>query len=343
MIRQLNNDIAPGLCLNEAEVVRALRRDGFFDSGIPRRGIDARREPVPPKGKSQPIFRHLPRKVLQYFSPEDFEKYIHAAMRDEGNNLDDEKGYCPTTLDRGAPTEDDRDVLLSFSSEEPILRGDHYEILSHDEGAVDFAQLQRGAPVLVDHAGERVGTVEEAWLQDKRGMARIRFDWSQGGEKTLQAVNNGVLRGVSMGCRYDSGARIFGGEINGTPICWIARWTPHEISFSSLPLDRTVGVGRIPKEGNAQSVIQKEKTMGVQEKKFRVRPASDFELVEKLGAGLSLSEGEFDLLAVLKKHDPETFKMVREVIWWEKYLEGLSDEEFDKLVPWVKTRRGVKK
>ena len=334
MTRRLEYNIRPGVIANEAEVVQSLRERGYFKSAIPRRGIDARRDPDRPK------FRYLSRKQLQYFDDENLEKY-YQAMRDERNNPD-EKAYFPMALSRGAATGDDRVILLSFSSEEPILRGDHYEILSHDEGAVDFAQFQ-GSPVLVDHAGERVGTVKEAWLQNKYGMARVRFDRSQVGEKTLQAVKDGVLRDVSMGCRYDSGARIFGGEINGTPICWIARWVPHEISLSSAPKDPTVGVGRIPKEARARSVTQKEKTMSVPEKKFRVRPASDFELVEKRGAGLSLSEGEFDLLAVLKTHDPETFKMVREVIWWEKYLGGLTDEEFDSLVNEIKARRGVKK
>jgi hypothetical protein len=264
-----------------------------------------------------------------------------------------EKADFPMALDQEAPTEDERSVLLTFSSEKPVLRGDHYEILSHDLGAVDLSKLQSEAPVLVDHAGDRVGTVMDAWLGNRCGVARVRLDRSEVGEKMLQAVNDEVLWGVSVGCRYPPEARVFSPDIDGVTAFWVAYWTPHEISLSSKPADPTVGVGRVRNEDRYRWVLPKEEIVAAKERKYVVRPASDFELVEKRGntdqfPGMKLSQGEFDLLFVLKKHDPEKFRVVYKAMWWERQIKNwfergvLTNGERDKLAAEIKAMQGEK-
>ncbi len=252
-----------------------------------------------------------------------------------------EKAHCPMALGLDVPTEDERSVLLSFSSEEPILRGDHYEILSHDLGAVDLSQLQSGAPLLVNHSRRRrVGTIIDAWLENKCGWARVRFFRSAG--TICQGVKEGLFPDISVGYKHDTGAIAVAGEIEGEPAYRVVRWKPTEISLSSAPLDPTVGVDRIRKEGCARSVMPKGGIMAAQQRKYTARPASDFELIEKSTKCSELSAGEFDLLVALREHDLNAFRIVRNRIWWDKFLKSLTTEEFDELADRMYARRGKK-
>jgi hypothetical protein len=254
-----------------------------------------------------------------------------------------EKACCPMALDRGAPTEDARSVLLSFSSEEPVLRGDRYEILLHDPDAVDLAQLKSEAPLLVNHSRRRrVGTVMDAWLENKCGWARVSFFPTQYAEVICQGVKERLFPDISVGYRHDMGAIAAAGEIEGKLAYRVVRWKPTEISLSSAPLDPTVGVDRIRKEDRARSVMPKGETMAVQQRKYVVRPASDFELVEKPTKYSELSAGEFDLLVTLRGHDLNAFRIVRNRIWWDKLLKSLTTEEFDELADRMYARRGKK-
>jgi len=49
----------------------------------------------------------------------------------------------------------DRDLVLTFSSEEPVLTAKGWEVLDHSPGAVDLGRLKKNATLLVNHDPEK--------------------------------------------------------------------------------------------------------------------------------------------------------------------------------------------
>ncbi len=139
---------------------------------------------------------------------------------------------------------------LSFSSEEPYTRYFGSEILDHADGACDLSRLNEIGVVLFNHDRNKViGKIENAWVEDNRGKAKIKFDEDDASKVIMEKVANGTLKGVSVGYAVDNwevvekGKKSTDGRFEGP--CYIARkWTPLEISIVSIPADSTVGVGR---------------------------------------------------------------------------------------------------
>ena len=139
---------------------------------------------------------------------------------------------------------------LSFSSEEPYMRYFGNEILDHADGACDLSRLNEIGVVLFNHNRDKViGKIENAWIEENRGKAKIKFDSDDEAKTIMEKVSSGTLRGVSVGYVVDAwevvkeGKMSTDGRFEGP--CYIARkWTPLEISIVSIPADSTVGVGR---------------------------------------------------------------------------------------------------
>lgn len=138
--------------------------------------------------------------------------------------------------------EDKRTLVMSFSSEEPYQRHFGTEILIHDEKSVDLSRLNNGAPLLKNHnSDEQIGVVEKAWIENKRGMAQVRFSRSARGEEIYQDVKDGICRNVSVGYQVRKMDRTMNGEDTE---CRATDWFPLELSIVSVPADATVGIGR---------------------------------------------------------------------------------------------------
>ena len=76
--------------------------------------------------------------------------------------------------------EEARTVELSFSSEEPYSRWFGEEILGHEATEVRLGRLHDGAPLLFNHDRDaHLGIIEEAKLENKRGVAVVRFGNSE--------------------------------------------------------------------------------------------------------------------------------------------------------------------
>nr|DAH60551.1 MAG TPA: major capsid protein [Caudoviricetes sp.] len=139
---------------------------------------------------------------------------------------------------------------LSFSSEELYMRYFGNEILDHSDGACDLSRLNEIGVVLFNHNRDKViGKIENAWIEENRGKAKIKFDSDDEARTIMEKVSSGTLRGVSVGYVVDAwevvkeGKTSTDGRFEGP--CYIARkWTPLEISIVSIPADSTVGVGR---------------------------------------------------------------------------------------------------
>lgn len=152
----------------------------------------------------------------------------------------------------------ERKFELSFSSEEPYTRWYGVEILDHSEKCVNLERLENIGVVLFNHNANRVlGKVEKVWIEEGRGRAIIAFDEDEETEVIRKKVENGTLKGVSVGYRVDvleevaKGKKSSDGRFTGP--CYIAKkWTPLEISVVSVPADSTVGIGRSLEDGPEQ-------------------------------------------------------------------------------------------
>ncbi len=137
----------------------------------------------------------------------------------------------------------DRTVLLAFSSENPVVRtigGQEYnEILLHNPENVDLSRLQNKAALLFNHDFDNhIGVVESASIDtDRVGRALVRFSNVGISAEKFEQVREGVLSKVSVG--YS----ILDYRIEGENLL-VTKWEPYEISMVSVPADDFVGVGR---------------------------------------------------------------------------------------------------
>ena len=138
---------------------------------------------------------------------------------------------------------EDKTVTLSFSSEAPYERYWGNEILDHGNGAMDMTRLERNAPLLFNHDPDKViGAVEKAWIENGKGMAKVRFGESKRAKEVLKDVEAGVLKNVSVG--YQILEMVEEGKRNGLETYRVTKWQPLEVSIVSIPADTTVGIGR---------------------------------------------------------------------------------------------------
>ena len=149
------------------------------------------------------------------------------------------------TFDGLIYNEAERTVELTFSSEEMIERWFGYEVLSHDEDAVDLSWLKEGGVVLLNHdIDEQIGAVIDVWLDKikRKCKAEIKISRSSKGEEIWQDIIDGIRRNVSVG--YLVQEVTVEGQKDGKNIYKITKWKPLEVSIVSIPADITVGIGR---------------------------------------------------------------------------------------------------
>lgn len=147
---------------------------------------------------------------------------------------------------------DERRVTVSFSSELAVNRWYGVEILQHDEGNVNLERLNNIGVALFNHDRNYVlGKIENARLaaDEKRTYADIVFDTDPDADLIYQKVQNGTLKGVSVGYSVDVWEEVAAGKMSSNgrftgPAYVAVKWTPLEISIVSVPADDTVGVGR---------------------------------------------------------------------------------------------------
>lgn len=136
-----------------------------------------------------------------------------------------------------------RTVSLSFSSEDPYERYWGIEILDHSATSVNMERLNNSAPLLFNHnRDEVIGVIEFAKIEDKRGIAVVRFGNSKKAKEVFSDVVDGIMRNVSVGYQIDE--MKLESEKDGVETYRVTGWQPFEISIVSIPADNTVGVGR---------------------------------------------------------------------------------------------------
>ena len=166
--------------------------------------------------------------------------------------------YRSADLSRAEIDEQNRTIVVAFSSEQSVQRSFGLEVLSHAPQDVDLSFLASGrAPLLLEHdREEQIGVIERAAIDaDGIGRAVIRFSKGEDGEEIFQDVLDGVRTNISVGYTI-TGQRIEQ-DAMGNNIVY-CQWKPKEISIVSIPADETVGVGRSDDTIESQSINNNE-------------------------------------------------------------------------------------
>lgn len=215
--------------------------------------------------------------------------------------------YRSATVDRAAIDTENRSVVLSFSSEEPVARydlrnGDHWEVLGHKPGEMDTAFIGSGrAPLLADHdPTKQIGVVESVELDDGRARALVRVSRSATGTEFLQDLVDGIRGNVSVG--YYVVEQREEGKRDGRKVVRATKWRPIEVSLVSIPADETVGVGR------SQETTQEDETQETEtEETIAINPMEEITMSEN-----NKAEG-LDLEAIRKEAAASEQARVREI------------------------------
>lgn len=118
----------------------------------------------------------------------------------------------------------------------------YWEELSMEPGAVRMQRLESGAPLLNTHSryelGDVIGVVEDARLEDGKGIATVRFSKREDVEPYFQDVRDGIIRNVSVGyvvhryLKLDPPA-----GSNDFPTWRAIDWEPSELSLVPIGAD----------------------------------------------------------------------------------------------------------
>ncbi len=148
----------------------------------------------------------------------------------------------------GAPPADPNCIRFSVSSETPVMRFGDTEILRHDANSVRLDRLRNLGCALVNHdPNQRAAAIMSADIVDKRLEVDVRFGTTAFAQDVQRDVKDGLLRGISVGYRVTSW------DVNEDTRTYTATdWEPFEVTFTPIPADATVGVGRdIPESWQA--------------------------------------------------------------------------------------------
>jgi len=155
--------------------------------------------------------------------------------------------YTRALFDVNTINKEKRTVDVVFATENPVPQrnwdGVFMEILDCNPASVRMDRLNAGAPVLDNHSrysvANQFGVVDAASFANKEGRATLRFSSREDVNPVWQDVQDGILRGISVGYRvwtYEITEKQ--GEI---PVYRATDWEPMEISLAPVPADYKSG------------------------------------------------------------------------------------------------------
>ena len=192
----------------------------------------------------------------------------------KSDDVSEEKKFRHARIDVRQIERDDRRVRLAFSSEAPVERDFGFEVLSHNEGAIELDWLRSGtAPLLLDHdPRKQIGVIEGVQVgADKVARADVRFGKSNSASEIFDDIQDGIRSNVSVGYRIkelQKREKLEGD--NGLDTYVAEKWIPLELSIIAIPADQSVGVGRSLETPLTQNT-QKESVIMTEEVKTEVK------------------------------------------------------------------------
>lgn len=143
------------------------------------------------------------------------------------------------------------------STEEPVDRGDYFEVLSHSPRDIDLRRAPLPLIVQHDHSQLNVGVVEELQVVDRKLRGVARFGSGELAQQLLSDVKDGIVRNLSVGYRIIKALEELGSVVRFA-------WQPLEVSAVSIPADTQAGFFRtLTLEGNHMTAMNTENTLGL--------------------------------------------------------------------------------
>jgi hypothetical protein len=120
----------------------------------------------------------------------------------------------------------------------------YVEELLVTERAINLDRMNAGAPVLDSHSmwstRSQVAVVERAWIENGRGLATIRFPKAgvdESADRLFALASDKIVRNISVGYSIDQVRVVKPEKREEKERRIVERWTPHEISFVTIPAD----------------------------------------------------------------------------------------------------------
>jgi hypothetical protein len=117
------------------------------------------------------------------------------------------------------------------------------ELLVTDR-SVNLERMNAGAPVLDSHSTwstrSQVAVVERAWIDTGKGYAAIRFPKAgldEAADRLFGLASDKIVRNISVGYSIDQVRVVRPEKRDEKERRIVERWTPHEISFVTVPAD----------------------------------------------------------------------------------------------------------
>lgn len=120
----------------------------------------------------------------------------------------------------------------------------YVEELLVTERSVNLERMNAGAPVLDSHSTwstrSQVAVVERAWIDAGKGYAAIRFPkvgLDEAADRLFGLASDKIVRNISVGYSIDQVRVVRPEKRDEKERRIVERWTPHEISFVTVPAD----------------------------------------------------------------------------------------------------------
>lgn len=115
------------------------------------------------------------------------------------------------------------------------------EVLSMDKKHVRLDRLKKGGPLLNSHQrfnglSDQIGVVEDARLEETKGIATVRFSKREDVQPIFQDVVDDIIKNVSVGYRVYKYEELEP-TAEGMPVLRAIDWEPMEISLVTVPAD----------------------------------------------------------------------------------------------------------
>lgn len=185
-------------------------------------------------------------------------------MSKKNKKIVEEKHSLPMLQMRGSVSpssldEESRTVEIVWSTghkgKRSSIFGSYFEELEMSEDAVDMSRLTNGAPLLSAHNAYDlrgvIGVVEDAWLDGKKGRAKVRFSSREDVQPIFQDIKDGILRNISVGYSVDE-YRDVSGKDDEIPTLRAVRWQPAELSVVPIGFDPKA---QVRSEGENESTV----------------------------------------------------------------------------------------
>lgn len=120
----------------------------------------------------------------------------------------------------------------------------YVEELLVTERSVNLERMNLGAPVLDSHliwsTRSQIAVVERAWIEGGEGLATIRFPSAgldEASDRLFALASEKIVRNISVGYSVDQVRVVKPERRDEKERRIVERWTPHEISFVTVPAD----------------------------------------------------------------------------------------------------------